>query len=89
MDCHADSANLLAMTKYYKFAFDSQSICKANHNPQDLREKRSNHRSNGGVAFVFVENFGIKLGKSLLIPKIFYKCEIAYPRTNCHHNLIS
>ena len=40
--------NLLAMTEYYKFAFDLQSIREANHN-----------RSNGGVAFVFVKIFGL------------------------------
>ena len=48
MDCHADSANLLAMTKNYRFTLVSQSIRNANRN-----------RSNGGVAFVFVENFGL------------------------------
>ena len=39
VDCYANPTDLLAMTKYYKFAFDSHLICKANHN-----------RSNGSVA---------------------------------------
>ena len=39
MDCHANPADLLAMTEYYKFVFDLQSICETNRN-----------RSNGGVA---------------------------------------
>ena len=37
--------------------------------------KSHDNRSNCGGGFVFVGIFGIKLGKSLLIPKNFYKCE--------------
>ena len=49
-NCHANPADLLAMTKYYKFAFDLQSIRATNRN-----------RSNGGGGFVFMKNFGIEL----------------------------
>ena len=57
------------MTKYYKFAFDSQSIRATNRN-----------RSNGGVAFVFVEKFGLSTRLKSVEVQIFSQVRNCIPQ---------